>query len=79
MNLHPVIFAGGSGTRLWPLSREFYPKPFLSITGPHTMLQETILRLDGIAGMGRPIVVCNEEHRFWSLSKRDKLTVCPNP
>ena len=64
MNLHPVIFAGGSGTRLWPLSREFYPKPFLSITGPHTMLQETILRLDGIEGMAPPTVVCNEEHRF---------------
>ena len=64
MNLHPVIFAGGSGTRLWPLSREFYPKPFLSITGSHTMFQETILRLDGIADMAQPIVVCNEEHRF---------------
>ena len=64
MNLHPVIFAGGSGTRLWPLSREFFPKPFLSIIGPHTMFQETILRLDGIEGMAQPIVVCNEEHRF---------------
>ena len=64
MKLHPVIFAGGSGTRLWPLSREFFPKPFLSIAGPHTMLQETILRLDGIEGMAQPIVVCNEEHRF---------------
>ena len=64
MNLHPVIFAGGSGTRLWPLSREFYPKPFLSITGSHTMLQETILRLDGIEGMTQPTIVCNEEHRF---------------
>ena len=64
MKLHPVIFAGGSGTRLWPLSREFFPKPFLSITGLHTMLQETILRLDGIEGIVQPIVVCNEEHRF---------------
>ena len=64
MKLHPVIFAGGSGTRLWPLSREFFPKPFLSITGPHTMFQETVLRLDGIEGMDHPIVVCNEEHRF---------------
>ena len=64
MNLHPVIFAGGSGTRLWPLSREFFPKPFLSITGSHTMFQETILRLDGIDDMAQPIVVCNEEHRF---------------
>lgn len=64
MNLYPVIFAGGSGTRLWPLSREFYPKPFLPITGPHTMFQETILRLDGIEDMAQPTVVCNEEHRF---------------
>ena len=64
MNLHPVIFAGGSGTRLWPLSREFFPKPFLSITGLHTMFQETILRLDGMDGVFKPIVVCNEEHRF---------------
>ena len=64
MNLSPVIFAGGSGTRLWPLSREFFPKPFLSITGAYTMFQETILRLDGIDGVSSPIVVCNEEHRF---------------
>ena len=64
MKLHPVIFAGGSGSRLWPLSREFFPKPFLSIAGPRTMFQETILRLDGMADMAQPIVVCNEEHRF---------------
>ena len=64
MNLYPVRFAGGSGTRLWPLSREFFPKPFLSIAGPKSMFQETILRLDGIADMARPTVVCNEEHRF---------------
>ncbi len=63
-DLNPVIFAGGSGTRLWPLSREFYPKPFLSITGPYTMFQETVMRLDGIEGIASPIVVCNEEHRF---------------
>ena len=45
MPLHPVILAGGSGSRLWPLSREFYPKPFLTVAGPNSMLQATILRL----------------------------------
>ena len=64
MTLHPVILAGGSGTRLWPLSREFYPKPFLSISDSHSMLQDTVLRLDGVAEVADPIVVCNEEHRF---------------
>ena len=64
MALYPVILAGGSGTRLWPLSREFYPKPFLNVVGDNSMLQQTILRLDGIDDLSPPIVVCNEEHRF---------------
>ncbi len=64
MPLHPVILAGGSGSRLWPLSREFYPKPFLTVAGRNSMLQATILRLDGIQGVAPAIIVCNEEHRF---------------
>ena len=64
MALHPVILAGGSGTRLWPLSREYFPKPFLSVTGQRSMFQETVGRLNGVAGAADPIVVCNEEHRF---------------
>jgi mannose-1-phosphate guanylyltransferase/mannose-6-phosphate isomerase len=59
----PVILAGGSGTRLWPLSRELYPKQFLPLTGPRTMLQETLARLDGL-GAAPPYLMCNEEHRF---------------
>ncbi|MEZ8474690.1 mannose-1-phosphate guanylyltransferase/mannose-6-phosphate isomerase [Vibrio cyclitrophicus] len=61
--LLPVIMAGGSGSRLWPLSRTLYPKQFLSLTSSSTMLQETINRLDGIEH-DAPFLICNEEHRF---------------
>ena len=64
MTLHPVILAGGSGTRLWPLSRETYPKQFLRLIGEHSLFQETVLRLDGLDDMASPLIVCNEEHRF---------------
>lgn len=62
-SLLPVIMAGGSGTRLWPLSRTLYPKQFLSLTGEHTMLQDTVARLQGLEHQS-PVVICNEEHRF---------------
>jgi mannose-1-phosphate guanylyltransferase / mannose-6-phosphate isomerase len=61
--LTPVVLSGGSGTRLWPLSRELYPKQLLPLVGEHTMLQETVRRLEGL-GAAAPIVVCNEAHRF---------------
>ena len=61
--LLPVILAGGSGTRLWPLSRQLYPKQFHALVGDRTMLQETLLRLDGL-GCASPLLICNEEHRF---------------
>ncbi len=60
----PVILSGGSGTRLWPLSRGQYPKQFLPLVSEHTMLQETMLRLSGVADLQAPIAVCNENHRF---------------
>jgi mannose-1-phosphate guanylyltransferase/mannose-6-phosphate isomerase len=60
----PVILSGGSGTRLWPLSREHYPKQLLALVGDKTLLQQTALRLDGLAAVAQPLVVCNEEHRF---------------
>jgi mannose-1-phosphate guanylyltransferase/mannose-6-phosphate isomerase len=62
--LVPVILSGGAGTRLWPLSREMYPKQLLALTGKLTMLQDTATRLAGIAGAQPPIIVCNEAHRF---------------
>jgi len=60
----PVILSGGSGTRLWPLSREAYPKQFLPLVDHNTMLQNTALRIAGLTGVTAPLVVCNEEHRF---------------
>ena len=62
--LIPVILSGGSGTRLWPLSRELYPKQLLPLVGKGTMLQETLARVAGVEGLGAPVVVCNESHRF---------------
>lgn len=59
----PVIMAGGSGSRLWPLSRKLMPKQFLKIASENTMIQETILRLSGL-NVSTPITICNEEHRF---------------
>jgi mannose-1-phosphate guanylyltransferase len=68
----PVIMAGGSGTRLWPLSRTAFPKQFIALTSKLTMLQETATRINGLSGPGEknaapssePMVICNEEHRF---------------
>lgn len=60
----PVVLSGGAGTRLWPLSREKYPKQLLPLVGEYSMLQETVRRVDGLANAGSPIIVCNEDHRF---------------
>src|SRR2546428_8988268 len=62
--LIPVVLSGGSGTRLWPLSRELYPKQLLSLVGKGTMLQDTLARLGGVANVEAPVVVCHESHRF---------------
>jgi len=64
MKIVPVILSGGSGTRLWPLSRKQYPKQYLPLAGDNTMLQETILRLNGLDNLADPIIVCNADHRF---------------
>ncbi|HSX64937.1 MAG TPA: mannose-1-phosphate guanylyltransferase/mannose-6-phosphate isomerase [Pseudoxanthomonas sp.] len=62
-NLQPVLLSGGSGTRLWPLSREAYPKQFLPLTSDYTMVQDTWLRVAPLSDRA-PIIVANEEHRF---------------
>src|SRR5687768_8356680 len=65
-SLIPVVLSGGSGTRLWPLSREKYPKQLLPLIGEDSLLQATIRRMDGLTGaqLGAPLIVCNEEYRF---------------
>lgn len=59
----PIIMAGGTGSRLWPLSRKLMPKQFLKIASDFSMIQETVLRLDGL-NISVPLTICNEEHRF---------------
>ncbi|MGA7984371.1 MAG: sugar phosphate nucleotidyltransferase, partial [Burkholderiales bacterium] len=60
----PVILSGGSGSRLWPMSRKLLPKQFLPLVTERTMLQDTALRLAGLADCGAPLLVVNTEHRF---------------
>ena len=60
--ISPVIMCGGSGTRLWPLSRALFPKQFLPLVNETSMLQDTLLRLP--ENCGEPVFICNEEHRF---------------
>jgi len=74
--LTPVILSGGAGTRLWPLSRELYPKQLLPLTGARTMLQQTLLRLEGLTGAA-PVIVCNEAHRFLVAEQLRQLKIEP--
>jgi mannose-1-phosphate guanylyltransferase / mannose-6-phosphate isomerase len=60
----PVILSGGSGTRLWPLSRALYPKQLITLVSERTMLQETVLRVESIEDRGPVYCICNENHRF---------------
>ncbi len=64
MTIHPVILCGGSGTRLWPLSRGGYPKQFLRLAGERTLVQQTALRARDVDHMAAPIVIANNDQRF---------------
>jgi mannose-1-phosphate guanylyltransferase/mannose-6-phosphate isomerase len=74
--LVPVILSGGAGTRLWPLSRELYPKQLLPLMGEHTMLQDTARRLEGLDA-APPVVVCNDAHRFLVAEQLRKIGITP--
>ncbi|HEB77818.1 MAG TPA: mannose-1-phosphate guanylyltransferase/mannose-6-phosphate isomerase [Methylothermaceae bacterium] len=79
-----VILSGGSGTRLWPLSREAYPKQFLHLGGEHSLLQETLLRVQALTEVATdidlepPMVVCNEAHRFLVAEQLRELETVPD-
>ena len=72
----PVLLSGGSGTRLWPLSREAYPKQFLPLLGELSLLQRTWLRLDGLP-CAAPLIVANEEHRFMVAEQLQRIGATP--
>ncbi|HHA2559907.1 TPA: mannose-1-phosphate guanylyltransferase/mannose-6-phosphate isomerase [Stenotrophomonas maltophilia] len=75
-SIQPVILSGGSGTRLWPLSREAYPKQFLPLAGELTMLQATWQRVAPLAARG-PLVIANEEHRFVAAEQLQQVGAEP--
>jgi mannose-1-phosphate guanylyltransferase/mannose-6-phosphate isomerase len=75
--IQPVILCGGSGTRLWPLSREHHPKPLHALNGSQTLLQETAARLRGAAAIGEPLLVCNEAHRFMVQAQLARIGAKP--
>ncbi len=75
--LTPVILSGGVGSRLWPLSREHYPKQLLALVGKNTLLQNTILRLAGLTEQANPVIVCNEKHRFLVAEQLHNIDIEP--
>ena len=75
MQIIPIILSGGSGIRLWPLSRKEFPKQYLPLAGDNTMLQETILRLSGLVNLADPIVVCNADHRFLVAEQCQQINI----
>ena len=77
MSIQPVILAGGTGTRLWPLSRELYPKQLLSLVGEHSLLQTTLIRISLLPDALPPIIVVGEEHRFLTKSQVEELDLFP--
>ncbi|CAO3439755.1 mannose-1-phosphate guanylyltransferase/mannose-6-phosphate isomerase [Azospirillum doebereinerae] len=73
----PVLLSGGSGSRLWPLSRELYPKQFLALCSDRTMFQDTALRVGDAVAFSAPLVVCNQEHRFLVAEQLRQSGVTP--
>ena len=76
----PIILAGGTGSRLWPLSRESFPKQFLQLTDDdenYTLLQKTYKRIEGLENLSKPIIICNEDHRFIVGDQMNKIKTKP--
>ena len=75
--IHPVILSGGSGTRLWPMSRTLYPKQLLSLLGRDSLLQQTVRRVADRQGFAAPLLVANEEHRFIIAEQLREIAAVP--
>ena len=75
--IHPVLLSGGAGVRLWPMSRERFPKQLLNLTSDHSMIQETALRVADPACFAPPLVICNEEHRFVIAEQLREVAITP--
>jgi mannose-1-phosphate guanylyltransferase / mannose-6-phosphate isomerase len=75
--IHPVILSGGSGTRLWPMSRTLYPKQLLSLLGQDSLLQRTVRRVADRQGFAAPLLVANEEHRFIIAEQLREIAAVP--
>ncbi len=75
--INPVILAGGSGTRLWPLSRETYPKVLLPLASEYSLMQDTVKRAAIVKDSMQPIVVCNQSYRFLVASQLQSLNIKP--
>jgi mannose-1-phosphate guanylyltransferase / mannose-6-phosphate isomerase len=73
----PVILSGGSGTRLWPVSRSLNPKQFLDFFGKHSLFQQTALRTKNSDDFNNPIIICNNEHRFMAAEELQKIKITP--
>jgi mannose-1-phosphate guanylyltransferase / mannose-6-phosphate isomerase len=75
--IHPVILSGGSGTRLWPMSRTLYPKQLLSLLGRDSLLQQTVRRVADRQDFASPLLVANEEHRFIIAEQLREIAAVP--
>ena len=75
--IHPVVLSGGSGTRLWPMSRTLYPKQLLTLLGRDSLLQQTVRRVVGDVRFAAPVLVANEEHRFIIAEQLREIAVVP--
>ena len=78
-NIVPLILCGGSGTRLWPLSRKSFPKQFLNLedNNAQSLLQNTCERILSIKNLDKPILICNEEHRFITAEQMRGINIIP--
>ncbi len=77
--IHPVLLSGGAGARLWPMSREQFPKQLLNLTSDRSMIQETVRRVADTTRFAPPIVICNEKHRFVIADQLSQMAGVPAP